>query len=113
MIAVDWGKLCPKPFYIEARSHVKGVGQQVAGLVDFLVAEQLLKTEDLHVLGHSLGAHVAGNVGKSVTSGDVQRITGENHPPPMSTRYRPDNCSIRCHTAYLHATLVFDIRLST
>lgn len=77
VIAVDWGKLCPQPWYIEARSHVAGVGQNVASFVDFLVENGLLQMKNLHVLGHSLGAHVSGNVGKNVKSGDVQRITGK------------------------------------
>ncbi|XP_076239982.1 pancreatic triacylglycerol lipase [Calliopsis andreniformis] len=52
------------------------VGKTAADFIDFLVKETGIKTENIHFLGHSLGAHVAGNAGSSMTSGRLGRITG-------------------------------------
>lgn len=77
LIGVDWGNLAGAPFYIEARNHVSGVGKVVARLVDSLVQDGGLDLQDLHLMGHSLGAHVAGCTGKELKSaGKIGRISG-------------------------------------
>lgn len=81
VVGVDWGALCPSPFYVSARSHVSGAGKQVAKLLDALVQDGGLDLATVHILGHSLGAHVSGNVGKTIKSGKIGRITGGSHSP--------------------------------
>ncbi|XP_026291805.1 lipase member H-like isoform X2 [Frankliniella occidentalis] len=77
VLGVDWGRLCPAPNYVEARAHVSGVAKLVAELLDTLLSDGLLRHKDVHIIGHSLGAHVAGTVGKNVKTGILQRITGD------------------------------------
>ncbi|KAK3929437.1 Inactive pancreatic lipase-related protein 1 [Frankliniella fusca] len=74
ILGVDWGELCPKPAYITARRRVAAVGARVADLLDLLVSSGLSTPARLHLIGHSLGAHVVGNAAKRT---HVARVTGE------------------------------------
>lgn len=76
VISVDWSTLA-FDFYTLAVTAVKPVGRYSAKLVDLLVEQIKVSPSTIHVLGHSLGAHVAGNIGESVTFGNLTRITGQ------------------------------------
>ncbi|XP_043498851.1 pancreatic triacylglycerol lipase-like [Polistes fuscatus] len=76
IILVDWEPLAASTFYLGPMQNTVRVGKDAANFIDFLVSETDLKAEDVHFLGHSLGAHVAGNVGSAITSGKLGRITG-------------------------------------
>lgn len=76
IIMVDWQPLAASTFYLGPMRNTERVGRITAEFIDFLVAETGLKTENIHFLGHSLGAHVAGNTGSLITSGRLGRITG-------------------------------------
>ena len=73
-IAVDWGLLAIPPFYIRSATYSTLVGEQTGNLINFLV-EQGADLKDFHVIGFSLGAHVAGKAGATV-NGVLPRITG-------------------------------------
>lgn len=45
-------------------------------MLDFLIGEFGVSPEDVHLVGHSLGAHIAGLAGEHMTMGNVSRITG-------------------------------------
>ena len=68
--------LAAAPNYIAAADNARPVGQHIAELIDFLVAQTGAKLGDFHLIGHSLGGHVAGFAGSSTTTGKVARITG-------------------------------------
>jgi surfactin synthase thioesterase subunit len=68
--------LAAPPNYIAATQKARPVGAHVAELINFLVAQTGAKLDDFHLIGHSLGAHVAGFAGKSISTGKVGRITG-------------------------------------
>ncbi|XP_034247795.1 lipase member H-like [Thrips palmi] len=87
VLGVDWGVLCPKPLYLTSRSHVQGVGETVAALVQLLVDNGLARLADVHLIGHSLGAHVAGVAGKVNTVG---RISGLDPAMPLFFDSSPD-----------------------
>ncbi|XP_076296109.1 pancreatic triacylglycerol lipase [Lasioglossum baleicum] len=76
VIMVDWQPLAASTFYLGPMRNTETVGRTAAEFIDFLGAETGLKTENIHFLGHSLGAHVAGNTGSSLKSGHLGRITG-------------------------------------
>ncbi|XP_015190440.1 PREDICTED: pancreatic triacylglycerol lipase-like isoform X3 [Polistes dominula] len=76
IILVDWEPLAASTFYLGPMQNTVSVGKDAANFIDFLVSETGLRVEDVHFLGHSLGAHVAGNVGSAITSGKLGRITG-------------------------------------
>ena len=73
VIVVDWRRLSLK-HYISAHNRMHLVGQTVAQFLDFLWT--LVPNESVHVIGHSLGAHVAGIAGYYVKTGKIDRITG-------------------------------------
>lgn len=60
VVGVDWGALCPAPLYVTARLNVGFAASRVAALLRLLLAARLAEPSALHLLGHSLGAHVAG-----------------------------------------------------
>ena len=58
-------------------ANTRVVGAILAKLVLTLVDKAGLKLRDLHVIGHSLGAHVSGYVGRRLPG--IARITGKVH----------------------------------
>ena len=82
IIGVDWSVLCPSPNYIAAARNAVLTGELTAQLVEFLVAEAGARLQDVHIIGHSLGAQVAGFAGNSTITGKVARITGRPCPSP-------------------------------
>jgi hypothetical protein len=67
--------LAAKPYSI-AVQNARPTGEHIAELIEFLVAQTGAKLEDFHIIGHSLGGHVAGFAGQSIKTGKVGRITG-------------------------------------
>ncbi|KAI2557389.1 pancreatic lipase related protein 1, partial [Homo sapiens] len=72
-ICVDWKK-GSQATYTQAANNVRVVGAQVAQMLDILLTEYSYPPSKVHLIGHSLGAHVAGEAG-SKTPG-LSRITG-------------------------------------
>lgn len=56
------------------------VASHHAKLLNFLVDELHANPKDMHIIGHSLGAHIAGFSGRKVKKGNVGRITGRYYP---------------------------------
>jgi len=80
-IAVDWEPLALLPLYIRSMTYSTLVGEQTGNLINFLV-EQGADLKDFHVIGFSLGAHVAGKAGATV-NGVLPRITGLDPAYPL------------------------------
>ncbi|TRY54419.1 hypothetical protein DNTS_023690 [Danionella cerebrum] len=81
VLVVDWLSLASQ-LYPDAVNHTRRVGQSIATLLDWLQNEEHLRLEDVHMIGYSLGAHVAGYAGTFV-DGIVGRITGLDPAGPM------------------------------
>ncbi|PNI81624.1 LOW QUALITY PROTEIN: PNLIPRP1 isoform 3, partial [Pan troglodytes] len=71
-ICVDWKK-GSQTTYTQAANNVRVVGAQVAQMLDILLTEYSYPPSKVHLIDHSLGAHVAGEAG-SKTPG-LSRIT--------------------------------------
>ncbi|UYV69643.1 PlexA [Cordylochernes scorpioides] len=69
VIVVDWGPGAAMPNYLQAVAHTRLMGRQIALLVGLLGTPTRL-----HLVGFSLGAHVAGYAGQYTK---IWRITGE------------------------------------
>ena len=86
IVAVDWGQLAtpkgllPEAFYGLATNNVAVVGRRVSEFLVYLKEQNALKgTDDIHLVGHSLGAHVSGKAGRYFTQSTgvlLGRITG-------------------------------------
>lgn len=73
-IAVDWEELANNVNYYSSASNTLPVGNLTGDFINFLIA-QGVEVNQFHVIGFSLGAHVAGNAG-AVLKGLIPRITG-------------------------------------
>lgn len=81
VVVVDWLGLANQ-LYPDAVNHTRRVGQSIATLLDWLQKEEQLQLENVHMIGYSLGAHVAGYAGTFV-KGIIGRITGLDPAGPM------------------------------
>ncbi|XP_017883705.1 uncharacterized protein LOC108627135 [Ceratina calcarata] len=77
IVCVDWGPGSAVPNYVRAAANTRLVGRQLAKLIrSFNVP-----LEKVHLIGFSLGAHVAGFAGAEL--GNVSRITGLDPAGPL------------------------------
>ncbi|KAL1023096.1 hypothetical protein UPYG_G00036360 [Umbra pygmaea] len=74
VIVVDWLYTAQNHYPVVAQK-TKIVGQEIAHFIDWLEEATNIHLKNLHLIGYSLGAHVAGFAG-SHTSNKVGRITG-------------------------------------
>ncbi|KAL6268503.1 hypothetical protein P5V15_001635 [Pogonomyrmex californicus] len=89
VICIDWFAGSTKE-YLTSVKLTRLVGEYVAAFIEFLGSEAQLSFDDVHILGHSLGAHVAGYVG-NYASKKLGRITGlDPAGPGYETPYFKD-----------------------
>jgi len=96
VVVVDWA-IGASANYVTSRNRVGPVGQSIARFIDFLHLNGfVVNFNRVIIAGHSLGAHVAGHVGKSVARGRIQAIYGLDPAGPLF--------SIGTPTGRLHET---------
>ncbi|XP_055976711.1 pancreatic triacylglycerol lipase [Sorex fumeus] len=79
-ICVDW-KSGSRTGYTQASQNIRVVGAEVAYLIDFLQSSLDYSVSNVHIIGHSLGSHAAGEAGRR-TNGTIARITGLDPAEP-------------------------------
>ncbi|EFX80967.1 hypothetical protein DAPPUDRAFT_50682 [Daphnia pulex] len=87
VICVDWENGANLPNYVRAAVNARLVGRQVALLVNAINGMLGSKNGDFHLIGFSLGAHVAGFAGSELRN--VSRITGLDPAGPLFENYDP------------------------
>lgn len=88
VIAVDWSK-GNRYLYTQATANTQIVGAEIARFVNTMIDKHGASAADFHVIGHSLGSHIAGYAGERINR--LGRITGldpagpyfENTPPQV------------------------------
>ncbi|XP_016080613.1 PREDICTED: endothelial lipase [Miniopterus natalensis] len=81
VVVVDWLPLAHQ-LYTDAVNNIRVVGHNIAGMLDWLQEKDGFSLANVHLIGYSLGAHVAGYTGNFV-KGTVGRITGLDPAGPM------------------------------
>ncbi|GAB0095669.1 inactive pancreatic lipase-related protein 1 [Sergentomyia squamirostris] len=76
IITVDYRDIAANNFYFAPAFQIRQVGKYIAELIDYLVTFRNANTSDFHIIGHSLGSHLAGYIGAFTTTGKVGRISG-------------------------------------
>ncbi|KAM5272342.1 pancreatic triacylglycerol lipase [Ctenodactylus gundi] len=79
-ICVDW-KGGSRALYTQASQNIRVVGAEVAYFVNVLQSQFGYSPSNVHVIGHSLGSHAAGEAGRR-TNGAIGRITGLDPAEP-------------------------------
>ena len=72
MILINWPKLAVLPWYITAVRNAKVVGPYLAHMISWLDAQKAVSLSKIHVIGFSLGAEVAGFMGKALAPRKVR-----------------------------------------
>ncbi|KAK7116539.1 pancreatic lipase-related protein 2-like [Littorina saxatilis] len=88
VIAVDWKEGAKPPNYIRAAANTRVVGAHIATLIKTLGVDPA----NVHLIGHSLGAHVAGYAGEkfghsSFSRTKIGRITGLDPASQLFERF--------------------------
>ncbi|XP_039501535.1 phospholipase A1 VesT1.02 [Drosophila santomea] len=66
VIVCDWSKTSTNVNYYEVAKMVEDMGALLAELVRYLNQEAHMHFDDVYVIGHSLGAQIAGSAGKQI-----------------------------------------------
>ncbi|XP_053680254.1 phospholipase A1-like [Anopheles nili] len=89
ILTIDWSDTAGLLDYLLLRLRLDQVATSLAGFVDFLHNTTQLDLGDLHLVGHSLGAHLAGLTGKRVTTGRIGAILGLDPAGPLFSSANP------------------------
>ncbi|XP_075144574.1 lipase member H-A-like [Haematobia irritans] len=93
---VNWDRAKSLDYFTSVYA-VRGVGAKVAEFIDSLD----ICFDNLTVVGHSLGAHVAGFAGKGVKNGQINVIVGLDAALPLFSYDRPEERLSENDAAYV------------
>ncbi|KAL4001449.1 actinin alpha 2/3 [Sarotherodon galilaeus] len=88
IIVVDWNKGAANLNYFTAVTYTREAALNLTGFIMMMEAEGA-SLSSVHLIGVSLGAHLAGFVGANL-KGKIGRITGLDPAGPMFTRATPE-----------------------
>ncbi|XP_017038971.1 pancreatic triacylglycerol lipase [Drosophila ficusphila] len=89
VIVVNWER-SQTANYVSSVAAVPGAGTKVGEMIEYLHEHHGMSLEDLEVIGHSLGAHVAGFAGKKVGGKRIHTIVGLDPAMPLFSYDKPD-----------------------
>ena len=82
VIGIDWHEMAQKPHYYMAAKNTETVGKFIGKklVIDILINTLDQNPKKIHAIGHSLGAHVSGHIGREVQNSNnakIGRVTGK------------------------------------
>lgn len=81
VISVDWSDGAWWP-YTQATTNTQLVGAEISLIIKKLQKQKGLDLKDVHLIGHSLGAHIAGYCAKHFNTTQIARVTGLDPASP-------------------------------
>lgn len=92
VIGVDWGAGAKAIIYSTSRYRVRGTGEAVAKFIEFLINDGGARLEDILPIGHSLGGHIVGYIGRFLqqTVGTLPAIISLDPAGPLFSYGDPD-----------------------
>lgn len=75
VICVDWKQYSMDVSYVTAKLRAKYIAKDIAEVLQKITRDMTEGVEKLHLIGHSMGAHIVGLTGKILTN-QIPRITG-------------------------------------
>ncbi|XP_063709625.1 lipase member H-like [Culicoides brevitarsis] len=92
VIVVDWSKGADTLNYMLAKDRIYRIGPVVAEFIECLLEtfKDKVALSDFYLIGHSLGAHLAGIVGKNMKQGKIAAIYGLDPAAPLFSIDNPD-----------------------
>ncbi|KAI5639761.1 lipase domain-containing protein [Phthorimaea operculella] len=82
VIVLDWRRAASAPNYFSSARIVPEIGAHLGQFLAWLIENAGGDWNRVHLVGHSLGAHVIGNAGRTV-GGRIARITGLDPAGPI------------------------------
>ncbi|KAG1943930.1 lipase member H-like [Pimephales promelas] len=100
ILVVDWNRGAANLNYFTAVANTRGTAVNITGLIESMEKEGA-SLDSIHLIGVSLGAHVAGFIG-AMLGGRVGRITGLDPAGPMFAGVPPEDRlgSNRCPVSF-------------
>lgn len=86
---MDWSVYSDSSNYLAAKSKCSVAGAALGNLIDWMHSSSGLSFSTLNLIGHSLGAHVVGFAGKTVTKGRIHIIYGLDPAMPLFSYDNP------------------------
>uniref|UniRef100_A0A182M2A1 Lipase domain-containing protein n=1 Tax=Anopheles culicifacies TaxID=139723 RepID=A0A182M2A1_9DIPT len=101
IISIDWSDTVGLLDYILLKLRLDQIAASLANFIDFLHNTTELDLSKVHLIGHSLGAHLAGLSGKRVTTGRVGAIVGLDPAGPLFSSKEPKTRLDRTDAEYV------------
>jgi len=89
VLVADWGPVANLD-YPTSRFAVKKVARVLAKLLEEFLQRHGISLDGVHVIGHSLGAHIAGRIGRHF-NGTLGRVTGLDPALPLFSSRSDDS----------------------
>ena len=88
VIGIDWHEMAQPPYYYSAAKNTETVGKFIGKklVIDILINTLDQNPKNIHAIGHSLGAHISGHIGREVekrNNAKIGRVTGMPQNPSI------------------------------
>lgn len=90
VICVDWKQYSTDLSYAVARARAKHIARDIAKVLTRITYDLTIGVETMHLIGHSMGAHIVGFVGKNLVD-RIPRITGLDPARPNYENNAPED----------------------